>query len=656
MARIMRSEKHEYQGPVDWALGRVLLENAVKPLVDFLLADRVDPRDWMSANELNCEDDSFGSTAAAGDIEELWFDMVADTGDSDVGAYSLGYLMHGDLTIREPELIRAATPNAACGLDVLVPKQGEAVALPRGQFLYVGGDTAYPVADSGLIRERFTKPMNHALMQRFLGQKMPPPRPLLGIPGNHDWYDSIDGFNRTFRKLPELKLDPLISSTEPTTPEGYLALQEASYFALKLPGGWGLWAIDARDGDDVDHRQRCFFAAATLPTKLLLATPNPAFVNGFPAKWYETFWDGRRLPSGARARLQLWFSGDTHHYARYPQLNLGGPPFTSLVSGLGGAALHAPLPGGRVAACKTHPPIEEGERAVLQRLLWPPFMFKHWGLAGLGAVLGLLLGAGVAQSEGEATFLIHAAVPTLGLGQPKTPLLLPIMFVTLCLAGLLFWLKRKARASREHDVRQMSRTRRVAGASWPLLLLFAAVVSLAHCRQASFASMMSDLGFHLALLVLLAAFPFLYALNVAEARRTVASYAASAFLAFALGVIVIVGSVGAAYLLRPCGFLGPPAAAALLQFFTFASLAGVIFAIGFKRGTHRMASSSFAAVDQYLAFIRFRLRVNKQTNESTLTGFVISVTEPVPLDALNGVDSKSSLGPKAQLLDVFTVG
>ena len=570
---------------------------------------------------------------------------------------SLGYLMHGDLTIAQPELTRGQDPENTSGVEVTVPNPGDEVALPRGRFLYVGGDTAYPVADTELIRKRFTKPMNDALEQRFLGENNPPKRPILGIPGNHDWYDSLDGFNRTFRKRPEPSVEPPAGSTPTTTPEGYEPLQQASYFALKLPGGWGLWAIDARDGADIDYRQRCFFAAAGMPTKLILATPNPAFVNGYPAHWYRQFWQG--LPARGRSRLALWFFGDTHHYARYAGLHLGGPAFTSLVSGLGGAALHAPQrtePGKGTKADKIYPEIQDGERAVMRRLVCPWIMTKHWGLVVLGVILGFVLGAGTSQGEGEATFLINVVAPTLVSGKPQWPVLLPAMATTLGLAILLFLKKRKDRATRERDVRQMSGLGRLVGAGWPILALVVVMVLLAHCRHTSFLDMVSDFGFHLVLLILLLAFPGFYAWNVAEYRKNVFFYAVSAALALFFGAAVVAGSVlVAAKWPLPLGFLGPAASAAALQLITFASVAGVIFASGFKLGTHRMASSSFAAVDKYLAFIRFRLSVDKE-GVSTLTGFVIAVSDPVPRAVLNGADPHNrGLVPKARLIDVFTV-
>jgi hypothetical protein len=595
-------------------------------------------------------------------VEDYWFDVVADTGDSDVGAYSLGYLLHGDLTIADRQLVDPDEPEPQLPLRVLIPADDDAVALPRGQFLLVGGDTAYPVADAALIRQRFTQPLNWALEQRFPGAR-PPARPLLGIPGNHDWYDNLDGFNRTFRRLPRAEPEKLESTTEPTTPESYVALQEASYFSLQLPGGWALWALDARDGSDVDYRQRCYFAGLDLPTKLLLATPNPAFVNGAPAPWLAEFWE--RMPAGARAQLRLWYSGDTHHYARYDTLALGaGPPFTSLVSGLGGAALHAPSRG-EVPAAKLYPQVEQAERAVIRRLLNPVFMTQRWGLSAFGAVLGLLLGVGALEREGEVASLIALVAPGREPRAGSWPLLMLTMLAIFSVAGGWIWQQSRRRKAREHEVRTISHARRALTFLSPVLVLLSAMVVLARWRDASFGNVVSEVAFELVLLFLLVAVPALFVAGVDEGRRSFVRFAALLAVGLTLGAVTVVGSVAVARLAMRVlgegvrtlpGLLAPPLAAALLQALTFSLMAGVALALGFKLGAQRMMVSSFAAIDEHLAFIRFRLRVNKTTNQSALTGFVIRVAQAVPREALNRDGAAAGeLVPRAELIDVFTV-
>lgn len=103
--------------------------------------------------------------------------------------------------------------------------------------------------------------------------------------------------------------------------------------------------------------------------------------------------------------------------------------------------------------------------------------------------------------------------------------------------------------------------------------------------------------------------------------------------------------------------IGAPMAAAAVQFVVFPILAGPILALSFLLGTQRAFISSFATLDQYVAFIRFRLRVNKQTQLGNLTGFVIAVDRGVSLEALRRTSStpKDAPVPTARIIDAFTV-
>ena len=76
--------------------------------------------------------------------------------------------------------------------------------LPRGAFLFVGGDTSYHIADYANLSDRFQNPFCWAARDLFkknaesvMSSRY---RLLLGIPGNHDYYDALDGFNRQFRR------------------------------------------------------------------------------------------------------------------------------------------------------------------------------------------------------------------------------------------------------------------------------------------------------------------------------------------------------------------------------------------------------------------------------------------------------------------------
>src|SRR5262249_5640208 len=108
-------------------------------------------------------------------------------------------------------------------------------------------------------------------------------RVLLGIPGNHDWYDGLDGFARMFRRqidADDSSFDLQGSSGRPLRQaaewarefvrggqvekpkalvlNGYRRVQGASYFALPLTPSLHLFGVD-RQLKTLDPQQIQFF-------------------------------------------------------------------------------------------------------------------------------------------------------------------------------------------------------------------------------------------------------------------------------------------------------------------------------------------------------------------------------------------------------------
>src|SRR5262252_5369382 len=214
----------------------------------------IDSRDWMHADNPEKLTMSValvidpGAPQAASITEalgrDLFIDYVADTGD-------------------DSETSRAVAELLARSYEV--PADGATLLAPRGDILVFGGDTAYPVATASEIEARVLTPWNGVLGARDDGKK----RVLLGIPGNHDWFDGLDGFARMFRRRPR--------DTEPRAPvvavshivagrvatwarefvrggavekpndlvlDGYTPVQSASHFALPLAPSIDLLAVD----------------------------------------------------------------------------------------------------------------------------------------------------------------------------------------------------------------------------------------------------------------------------------------------------------------------------------------------------------------------------------------------------------------------------
>lgn len=352
-----------------------------------IAAEQVDSRDWMRPSPpdvvLDRVSHVLGAKGPGASLLErlgrpLWVDFIADTGDDRDTSEAVARMLAARYRVRDA--------NGALRL------------LPRGELLLFGGDTAYPVATADELNRRLTGPWNSVFRQRRKHSKHARRRRvLMGVPGNHDWYDGLDGFGRLFRRsataLPELGtphkrkrsrgriMARLIGSPLRGVQDqagalghklhldevsgtlrifgsvfrsmrafltgrgkrrrrrlvllGYTAVQEASYFALPLAPGIDLWGVDRQLGR-MDFRQRTFFRKLRklAPHRSLLLCASDPFVAY-----------GERNEAGAlvleacgldpnRDRM-LYFTGDFHHYERR---NIGRA--TQVIAGGGGAFLH----------------------------------------------------------------------------------------------------------------------------------------------------------------------------------------------------------------------------------------------------------------------------------------------------------------------------
>ena len=259
--------EREFEPPVAWLLGQQLLAGIKWIALYASYGEKLDARDWMRAEPVPRFKDEKG--------DEFWFDYIADSGDGQKAVYNIAYLCQGDLWLPQA----GSQPGAGI---VSLKAVDNGYRLPRGQFLLVGGDTAYHIADYETLADRFRKPLNWAYDDRCSAGETPSRTYIYGIPGNHDYYDALDGFNRQF-------LAPItpptaagssgtISLYDQLKLEGFDREQKASYVALDLPHDWKLWALDAQDGD-LDKRQQAFFLGTcedgVVPKKLIVATPEP---------------------------------------------------------------------------------------------------------------------------------------------------------------------------------------------------------------------------------------------------------------------------------------------------------------------------------------------------------------------------------------------
>ena len=393
-------EGRRFERPVAWLLGKQLLGGLKGILLYTAYGAKLDPRDWMTAKEVSFESDLASQ-------KEFWFDYLSDSGDGTRAMYSIAYLAMSTLWIKPDPASKKlpTTLTASSDRSVTTIKADEFAQLPRGEFLFFGGDTAYHAAEYMTLVNRIQRPFDYAyedLRDNNLISDDDPRRSLFGIPGNHDYYDQIDGFRRQFRKpvRPEGPLPPKMAggnSAQLTLP-GFKRVQETSYVALKLPFGWWMWGLDTESASDrtnlnLDRRQESFFRSLSMqggkfkrPDKLILATCSPSTVFGHiadaegpkVAKAMEALDLGTPFLPGAgeevlsgtgdakldHGQCRLDLSGDVHHYARYwgpaapadsairkynrVRGTASAQSYASVVSGAGGAFHH---PTGMRARC-----------------------------------------------------------------------------------------------------------------------------------------------------------------------------------------------------------------------------------------------------------------------------------------------------------------
>lgn len=413
--------KREFKKPVSWLGGRDLLTSLKSIISSTVNGEKQDSRDWMFAETIPIK------RCAGNEQEPYWFDYIADTGDGMSAVYNVAYLCMSDLWLK----------SEVPGKDQisLSSVEGYDFQLPRGEFLFVGGDTAYHVADVASLKERLQTPFNWAYMDicATTGKKVEQ-RPIFGIPGNHDYYDALDGFNRQFCEPISKNLQAHVREQEDLQdPQlglyGFTRMQKSSYVALELPFEWKLWGFDAQNGK-MDKRQQAFFVStfckdrvtngelfdeqkqadvqkalqAAIPAKLIVATPEPSTVFGKRAaedapitKSFEHLGlepgflrDGKL--SSNKCRLDI--SGDTHHYERYwGDKNENGESgnYASVVAGGGGAFLHpSHTDVGEIKKQRVYPEESDSHREATQRILNPWNIFVGGYVWLVGAIVALV--------------------------------------------------------------------------------------------------------------------------------------------------------------------------------------------------------------------------------------------------------------------------
>ncbi len=342
-----------------------------------IATEDIDSRDWMTPDS-PAELCSYVASVLGGDERaesvvsalgrDLWIDYVSDTGDDVSVSRAVARLVVEEYELPDPD------------------HEGAYLVAPRGDVLLFGGDTAYPVATAKEITNRVLVPFNEALDGRDAKQRV-----LLGIPGNHDWYDGLDGFGRMFRRRVDGEVDPRPSILGVSKPmlehyaewarefmlggkvekpkalvlSGYVPVQNASYWVLPLTSTIHLYAVD-RQLKRIDSRQKHFFiehARENPHASPWVLLPDPLFRFGAASRTGTDMI--QTLGFDFHARSHFILSGDVHHYERSCEDGT-----LHVIAGGGGAFLHpAPVVGGRRKAERRWPSPAES-RALLGGVPW----------------------------------------------------------------------------------------------------------------------------------------------------------------------------------------------------------------------------------------------------------------------------------------------
>ncbi len=427
-----------------------------------IATQNVDSRDWMTpdapqdlivrATEI-LEGDPLAATLTEALARDIYVDFVADTGDDVAVSRAVARLVFAPYELPNPD----------------VP--GTFVAVPRGDILLFGGDTAYPVATAQELMNRVIAPWNQVLQSLpHDGRK----RVLLGVPGNHDWYDGLDGFGRMFRRpAPGVTARPSAKTISPKMLEhyaewakkfirggaiekpaalvlsGYAPIQNASYFALPLAPGIDMFGVD-RQLTAVDSRQTEFLGNyyESRPESATFAVlPDPVYHFGEPSRTGTQMVESLHLDPASRETFFL--TGDIHHYERTEAGKV-----LHVIAGGGGAFLHpARIASGGLSPTVSWPGVAQS-RALLREVPWKIALGRsgflpHFGLLALFCLAYLVcqqlyVSTGLAVSTSIVTTLaiggIYALIGNVGRKVSVLPvaLLAALLTVFLSIGGALF--------------------------------------------------------------------------------------------------------------------------------------------------------------------------------------------------------------------------
>ncbi len=311
--------------------------------------DRFRPTKKIDKNEINDPRETFkymqnqypgclydySLTQKTVDGKGFWFDFMADCGDGFNSSYQVARLLaQQNISVRHNKVEKT---------------------LPRGDFLVLGGDLAYPQPTERNYEKRFFRIFEDAMSPppSFRRSKIATNKQNICVkgwkqskcfdniepknaneddhenvhenytgpstfivPGNHDWYDGLATFTRFI-----LCRDFL---------GGWLMPQQRSYFVIKLKEGWWIFGLDCALAADIDIEQFKFFV--DIADNVIGDSDSIILVNHEP-HWVTDSYFGKEddelserniselMEQHLRGKVRARLAGDLHHYTRHVPTN-----------------------------------------------------------------------------------------------------------------------------------------------------------------------------------------------------------------------------------------------------------------------------------------------------------------------------------------------
>ena len=299
---------------------------------------------WRSRNDVLA-----GLKDSTNDDRRRWIlQLIAQGGDAaftiDRGDLSLpSFLILGDPGEGDASQAAVIEPLLAVGGDT--------------DFALIASDVIYPAGDSADYLENFYRPYKDY------------PAPIFAVPGNHDWYDGLQGFMLHFcgarrsplagsartsppwkrlrrplwRMPPPPDRDDLRQGRELRPGSARQRTQPGPYFVLDTER-LRIVGIDTGISGELDREQGAWLrrvSSESTKPKLLL-TGKPIYVDG--AHHPGLIEGGGTVDEIVRDPAHHYVAvtgGDIHNYQRYPVRTPDGRTIQYIVCGGGGAFMHA---------------------------------------------------------------------------------------------------------------------------------------------------------------------------------------------------------------------------------------------------------------------------------------------------------------------------